>query len=81
MIGYDEAFQYICHFDCRRCFVNFLLLSVAAAEPSGFCPPQSEEFYFQVDRVDVVLIDPEVTFCDLDGGVIEDLHDDRQRGV
>lgn len=81
MIGYDEAFQYICHFDCRRCFVNFLLLSVAAAEPSGFCPPQSEEFYFQIDRIDIVLIDPEVAPRDLDGGVIENLHDDRQRGV
>ena len=43
--------------------------------------PQSAELYFQIDRVDVVLIDPEVALCYLYGGVVEDLHDDRQRGV
>ena len=43
--------------------------------------PQSAELYFQVDCVDVVLIDPEIALCYLYGGMIEDLHDDRQRGV
>lgn len=42
---------------------------------------QSAELYFQVDRVHVVLVDPEIALCYLYGGMIEDLHDDRQRRV
>ena len=52
-----------------------------AAKPFGSGLLQSAELYFQVDLVHVVLVDPEIALCYLYGGMIEDLHDDRQRRV